>query len=342
MTGLVMKTIASLAALAASLLAPAAALAQGPDPDMPALPPPSAPEPPPAAATVTVPQCRLSEHAGIDDADARTAAQLVCTQIAREGASPSEHFRVSLGKLGSIVILSVASEGSAAGSTVDSREMRLQGIEEVEQAAPRIAQSIVHGTPLAETEKVDNLVGGETRQPKPKPGKVHFGLGLAGLFPPLDQGAAPAPGLVLDLHYETGSGRFELGGAFRAGGGASSNGAPNMGFVMFSVGGRYFTSDADISPYVGGGLSWGYLNLKVPAQNEQGDNSGLGAYADAGVQILRTHGTHLSLGARLDLPFFALNSSSSSTYDAASGTYTTSAAKSFYYAPLSLELRLTF
>lgn len=338
-----MKTIASVASFAlaaASLLASAAASAQGPDPDLPA---PSAPEAAPAEAAVPLPQCRLSEHSGFDDADARTASLLVCANIARAGASPSEHFRVSLGKLGSVVILSVAAEGSVVGSTIDSREMRLAGIEEVEQAAPRIAQSIVHGTPVAETEKVDNLVGGETRQPQSKGGKTHFAMGLAGLFPPLDQGAAPAPGLVLDIHYETGNGRLELGGAFRGGGGSANDQAPSMGFVMFSVGGRYFTSDADVSPYVGGGLSWGYLNLKVPAQNVQADNSGLGAYADAGVQILRTHKTHLSFGARLDMPFFALNSqTSSSTYDPVSGNYTTPTKSSFYYAPLSLELRLTF
>lgn len=326
-----MKTLAAVAALGASLLVPVAAFAQGPEePDAP----------PPVAASAS-PQCRLGEHAGFEEADARTAGQLVCTSIARAGASPGSHYRVSLGKLGSIAILSVVAEGPD-GSVVDAREMRLQGVEEVEQAAPRIAQSIVHGTPVAETEKVDNLVGGETRQPRPKAGKVHFAMGLTGLFPPLDQGAAPAPGLVLDIHYETGNGRLELGGAFRAGGGSSSSDSPNMGFVMFSVGGRYFTSDADISPYLGGGLSWGYLNLEVPAQGVQGDNSGLGAYADAGVQILRTHGTHLALGARLDLPFFALNQGTSTNYNSGTGAYTTSPAKSFYYAPLSLELRLTF
>ena len=38
-----------------------------------------------------------------------------------------------------------------------------------------------------------------------------------------------------------------------------------------------------------------------------GHNSGLGAYVDAGAEILRTHHTHLALGLRLDLPFYALN-----------------------------------
>jgi hypothetical protein len=336
-----MTRLVSFVALAAALVAPGDVLAQPPPP-----PPPLAPsvaEGLPPTVTLTLPSCRLADHAGFDEADSHTAGQLVCAQIAHAGASPADHYRVSLGKLGSIVILSVAREGSTVGSTVDSREMRLQGIEEVEIAAPRIAESIVRGTPLPETEKVDNLVGGETRQPKTKPGKTHFALGLAGLFPPLDQSLGPAPGVVLDIHYETGDGRFELGGAFRAGGGQTSSNSPGMGFVMFSVGGRYFTSDADISPYVGGGLNYEYLNLSLPGEQLQGSNSGLGAYVDAGAEILRTHHTHLALGGRLDLPFFALNTSSTAPSNPATMPSTsTSSQKTFYYAPLSLELRLTF
>jgi hypothetical protein len=292
---------------------------------------------------VTIPPCRLAEHAGFEEADARTAALLVCASIAHAGASPGARYRVSLGKLGSIIILSVAEEGTTIGSTVDSREMRLQGIEEVDVAAPRIAAAIVHGIPLVETERVDNLVGGDTRVPKARPGTVHFALGLVGMAPPLDQGMSPAPGLMLDLHYETPNQRFELGGSFRGGAGQASNESPSVGFAIFSVGGRYYTSDTDFSPYVGGGLSWGYLNLTLPGQNNlSGSNSGLGAYADAGVEILRTHHTHLSVGARLDVPFFALNTNGSEVYNPSTGGYATPTQSTYFYAPLSLEVRLTF
>lgn len=171
--------------------------------------------------------CRLGDHEGFEEADARTAGQLVCSEIGRAGAPAGTHFRVSLGKLGSVTILSVAREGETPGSTADSREMRLQGIEEVMVAAPRIAESIVKGTPLNETEKVDNLVGQETRQPKIKPGKTHFGLGLVGLLPPLDQGFTPAPGIDLDIHYETGSQQFEVGGSMRFGGGSGEETQPS-------------------------------------------------------------------------------------------------------------------
>jgi hypothetical protein len=343
--------LASVAALASFLLAPASAFAQEPE-ERPA--PPMAPLPPPVevvppGVTVVMPPCRLAEHAGYEEPDSRTAAQLVCASIARAGASPADHYRISLGKLGSAVILSVAREGSTVGSTVDSREMRLTSIEEVEVAAPRIADAIVHGVPLVETEKVDNLVGPETRQPKSKAGKVHFALGLLGMAPPLNVGVSPSPGMILDTHYETGSQRLELTGSFRFAAGSGDNTNPQASAVLFSIGTRYFTSDTDFSPYVGGGLSWGYYELKLPASDSIGytdaQSSGLGAYVDAGFEILRTHHAHLALGARVDVPFFALRNQGSGigSYDASGNyVYTPPSSSGFYYVPVSLEMRLTF
>ena len=336
-----MKTVVALAvlpcALLANLVSVAVAVAEEPRP-------PPAGAGPPQATVVSVPPCRLAEHAGIDDADASTAAQLVCADLAHAGAPLDGHYRVSLGRLGSIVILSVAREGDSLGSTVDSREMRLQGIEEVSVAAPRIAESIVNGTPLRDTEKVDNLVGDETRQPKSKAGKTHFAIGLLGMLPPLDRGLGPAAGGVLDVHYETGS--FEVGASMRFGGGSFNDSSPKVAFFLAGVGGRYFVSDNDTSPYVGGGLTGGHLDLSLPSttpgEQFSGNNSGLGAYVDAGVQILRTNHAHLALGARLDLPFYALNDSSFGTPIGTGALAPKTTGRSIYYAPLSIEMRLTF
>jgi hypothetical protein len=323
-----MRKLAALALVAPFLLVPVTAFAQDPDPAVAEAPPP------PAAAE---PPCRLVEHAGVPDADAHTATQLVCNAIARAGASPTSHYRVSLGKLGSVLILTVAHEGSTSGSTVDSREMRLQGIEEVDMAAPRIADAIVHGVPLVETEKVDNLTTAETRQPQSKPGKVHFALGLLGMATPPSEGFNPAPGLVFDVHYETGNQKLELGSSFRFTAGADhGTQSSHADSVMFSLGARYFPWDTDFSPYLGGGLSWEYLNLN--ASDFNGNGSGLGAYVDAGVEVLRTHHTHLALGLRCDLPFFSLNNE----YGGYTAPGASTPASSYYYAPVSLELRLTF
>jgi hypothetical protein len=338
-----MKRLALLP-IALVTLVPAIAFAQ--DRQEPS-PPAAAPSPAPAPAAVPSPSCALGDHEGFEEADARTSAQLVCAEIGRAGAQPGTHYRVSLGKLGAATILSVAREGDTPGSTADSREMRLQTIEEVMVAAPRIAESIVKGTPLTETEKVDNLVGQETRQPKSKPGKTHFALGLVGLLPPLDQGLTPAPGIDLDVHYETGSQQFEVGGSMRFGGGnGGSRTTVSNGFFIFSVGGRWFTADTDISPYLGGGLSWSYLSLHAPDSGVDANNNGLGAFVDGGVQIMRTHHAHLALGARLDVPFFTLNNNRSEvptySYNGTQNPPSVSGPSTFYYAPLSVELRLTF
>jgi hypothetical protein len=320
-------------ALACTLCFPAMALAQEPDVAQSA----------PAAASSSSVSCRLGDADGFDAAEARTAARVVCAEIARAGAPPGARYRISLGKIGSATILSVAREGDTPGSTADSREIQLGGLEEVMVAAPRMAESIVKGTPMAETERVDNLVAQDTRQPKSKSGKTHFALGIVGLFPPVDQGLAAAPGLALGVYYETASQQLELGGGIRFGAG-DGKARPTVpaGFFVASLGGRIYTSKTDFSPYVGGGLSWGYLDLRASSQGFEGKGNGLGAYADAGVEILRTHHTHFALGARLDLPFFSL---AIDPYPAYCYPYSCGGAPlpvSFYYAPFSLELRLTF
>jgi hypothetical protein len=304
---------------------------------------------PDARVTVTASHsdtsCRLDAHEGIDDADARTAALLVCSEIARLNPPADAHYHVTLGKLGTIIILSVTREGDTPAVTADVRELRLHGIEEASVAAPRLADSIVHGTPIAETEKFDNLVGQETRPaPKKGGGSVHFSLGVVGELPPLDQGIGPAPGLDLHVHYETKS--WELGGGMRFGNGQASSTAPDVGFFMAELSGRYFFNETDVTPFVGGGIGWEYLNLQIPGIGFIGNNWGLGAFAEAGVEFLRTYHTHLSIGFRLDLPFFSINSGADESCALAplgtTSNGTCPRAMTYYYAPASLELRLTF
>jgi hypothetical protein len=333
-----MKLRASFVAVGASLFVAAGAAGQDP-PFPPPLPPPPPTTPPPTLITGGG-SCRLGEHAGIDDADAQTAAQLVCNEIARIGPPPGVRYHVALGKLGTVIIYSVTREGDTPDSVVDERELRLHGIEEASVAAPRLAESIVHRTPIAETEKFDNIVGEESRRPTKKPGSVHFSLGLLGNLPPLDQGIGPAPGLDLHVHYETKS--FELGGGLRFGGGQVNRTSPTMAFFMAEVGGRYFFSDADFSPYLGGGFAWDVLSLTIPG-GFSGTNAGLGSYFDVGVEFLRTYHTHLSAGFRADVPFFSLNSSEYNNCDNnGSGAFVACSAPTYYYWPLSIEVRLTF
>jgi hypothetical protein len=343
--GPAMKLACPLAA-AAVLLASPLALAQT---SLPGLPPPQAPAapeegPPPAEAVAPEPAagCRLVDRHGVDAGDAETATRLLCSEIVQAGAPTGARYRVAFGTLGSLIIVSVDREGDAPGSVADSRTMTLHGIEEIRIAAPRIADALVHGGPIAETQTVDNLVDEESRIPKSRPGKLQFGLGLAGALAPFSSGIGVAPAVVLDLHY--GMSQIEIGGSLRFGGGSGSsseNPSPTGSLVSGSIGGRYYTSPKEISPYLGGGVAMSYFSLSLP-NGFEGNNSGLGVYVDAGIEVLRTHRSHLALGARLDLPFFALNDQAGESSTVGPVASTQSTASSFYFAPLSVEARLTF
>ena len=327
-----MKTTFLAASIAASLFASSFALAQEEE---------SAPPAPPrahAAQPVASGGCSLGTHAGIPDADAETAASIVCAELSKHATQPGASYRVGLGKLGSVVILSLTME-SSPGVIQEHKQLQLSGIEEVAVAAPRVVDAVVNGTPVSQTQKVDNVVGEEARTPKKKPGSAHFAAGLIGVLPPLSHGAAPAPGIDLALHYETTS--FAAGVGLRGAGGKPDK--TELGYFALTVGGRYYLSDADISPYVGGGFAWSWLS--VHGDGFSGEKSGLGAFGEVGVEALRSHRSHLTLGLRADLPFYSLqgtdvNASAPTGY----GGYTnyTTTTTSLYYVPITVGLTFTF
>jgi hypothetical protein len=298
--------------------------------------------------------CGLGEHSGVDDGDAGTAAQLVCTALARAGAPPDAHYRVGIGKLGSIFILSVVLEGDTAGSTADSREMRLASVEAVAGAAPKIATAIVHGT-VVEDIDVTASGGAPSQAPPlaaaPSGAKVHFALGLIGQFPPLDRSATPAAGADLELHAELSS--FAIVTSLRFGS-EDSTGSVGVTFVEFSLGGRYFTSDANLSPFLGGGFAWSYLEMNDNVHHDfNGSHTGLGAYGEIGLEVGRLHHTHLAFAARLDLPFYSMQNDVQQFANGPTqpvlngvgqpiGTQPPLVIGTLYYAPLSLEVRVTF
>jgi hypothetical protein len=327
---------------------PAPAPAVSPAPTDDASSPPPLPRPP--SPSVSGPPCRLAEHSGVDDADAGTVAQLVCGALARAGAPADARYRVAIGKLGSVYILSVALEGDTFGSTADTREMRLASVEEVANVAPRIAAAIVHGTVIEDIEAPAPNAAPEV--PKaPPPGaaaKVHFALGLLGQFPPLDRSGTPAAGADLELHAEWSIAEIVTDVRF---GGDSSDRSVGITFVEFSMGGRFFTSEADLSPFIGGGFAWSYLAMTDNVHNDfDGSHTGLGAYGELGLEIGRTHHTHLAFGVRLDLPFYSMENNVSDVSPPQTnppGVFNPSQTPplvigTLYYAPLSLEIRVTF
>jgi hypothetical protein len=201
--------------------------------------------------------------------------------------------------------------------------------------AQAAAENLTTEPPGDETRPTTGPVAEADRTPPPprRPSEgAHFAMGFVTLFAPPERTMAVAPGVDLDVHHEYAAGNMEFGGALRFGKQDNSD-FTSMTFVVLSLGGKYFTSPAaSWSPYLGLGLTLESLSLQLPSISFQGTQFGPGSYADAGVEFFRTDHTHVALGARLDLPFFTIGNT---TYGPAS------APSKFYYAPLSLEFRVT-
>ncbi|MBI5532696.1 MAG: hypothetical protein HY898_08285 [Deltaproteobacteria bacterium] len=256
------------------------------------------------AAPANVPaigSCSLGSHDGIADADAVTASQLVCDEIQRQFPGNRGTFVVELRKLGSGSLL-VLTQLDERGSVADRRQLRMDRIEETVWAAPRLVESLITRTSIGTTARVDNIVGEDARELRKRSGQTHVGAGIIGsAF--IGGNGIVAPGVDLALYHETE--RVAVGGDLRLSYRSQGSNGDEKGASMYalSVGGRYFTSSEDITPYFGGGLSWS--SISFTGVEYTASESGLSAYAEGGVEALRTHRTRILLGLRATLPFYA-------------------------------------
>jgi hypothetical protein len=327
--------------------APAAATDAAPtaaDPSTTQAPAAAAPAAAPETAAVAAPAssgqaaCLIGNQEGIAPGDARTGAALMCDALRQAGASVSatpvmqpgpddrSAYRIDLRPLGQLIILQVSYE-SPIGTRTDSRSLRLNGIEELVVAAPRVAESLVHGTPISSTAKVDTLVGQETRSYAKAYGETLFGIGIMGYSLPDDTWAGY--GVVARLYYE--AIRYSVGAEVRLGTSAEADG--DSSFASIGLGARYFFNEADISPFIGGGASIMWLSAyrkfsdqpSVPNNSLNGfnydyggrtsiDGSGLAPFAEVGVEFLRLHDSRLDAALRLDAPTFKLHGDNHARY----------------------------
>jgi hypothetical protein len=280
----------------------------------------------------------LATNNGLDQASAYTGWQIVCDEIrnqgvtlAPEGASTPSAYRVTFDRLGNQLVLRVSFE-SPVGHATRTKRMVLTGPEELPVAAPRMAAAIVQDSPLKDSERVDNLVGEETRQYKKKHGEFLWGLGLLGVSAP-GASVVASPGLEFMGYYETP--QYGFGFSLRSGFGGS--GDSDMSYGAISVGGRYFFGESDIAPFAGAGVAASGIEIDRPKDNYHAEGSGFGAFAEVGVEFMRLHSSRLVLGLRADAPFYSVKTGDSYYYDYSTGTSGEQPEKSEYQVPITLS-----
>lgn len=291
-------------------------------------------------------RCELKESGNLSAEDARTATQVICEQL-RRASGGRGGFAVGLATLGKLVVVTASREGSANAISV-----QVDAIEEIPTAAVRIADALVHGEGFASTQRVDNLLRGETRAALTKKGSVKFTIGVADVESPGH--GARASGLTLGLVYA--SPRFALPAEMRFAWDDANGDEPRFDLFSLSVGGRAYLSKRDVSPFLGGGL--GILRIHAgeggypgsggaPQSYFDGERFTVAPYLELGVEMLRLHRGRVALQVRADWPTGALESQAIDFYswDDMTGQpvgRVAYPASSRYLVPVSIGLTVTF
>ena len=284
--------------------------------------------------------CIVGNHDGIEDADARTATGIVCDALRERGVrigepqyewapGASATYRVSLERLGTSMFV-VLQQEDGQGHLVTQRRMQLAAIEETPVIAPRLAEAILGNQSLATTQKVSNISLAEGRKIAQLSGDFGWGPKLGGAYF-IGRDSAPVPLFGMQFMYETEHAAFGGGFEMIFGG----DGEEEIFGFMAEAGGRYLLLAQDTTPYFGGGLTIASLDYDWDTEA-----SGLGAYAEVGVEFLRLHRTHFTAGLRADLPFFATKSSTAEY--GTDGMYTGTVDETKYIPLVSLQVGVLF
>ena len=254
--------------------------------------------------------CVIGEHSGFPEADARTAALLVCGELREQGIrvgdpvldapDGADTYRLDLHRLGQYIVVRL-SHVDPGGRVIIERQIQMGGIEEMISAAPRLAEAVVLGRSVASTVDRETVVEEEARRHRLIPGDSFWGVGLLGT---IASGIAK-PGYSMQGWYETGS--FAVGSELWGSGGEDDEGDSFL-FVAWGIGGRYYFGKKSVSPYLGGGFTrvWASYDELLDSMEDEDEGGGLGGYVVGGVEALRLTRARLRLELRVDRPFFGV------------------------------------
>lgn len=274
-----------------------------------------------ARADEDVSGCTLGEHPGIDDVEAQTSAHVVCHELARRGDVARRRLR--LGRLGGRILLSI----SSLDERTTDRHIFVDGLDEVPTAAPRLAEAVVERRDVADTQEVDNVVGGESRSPKVKAGQLGIKAGLLAALPVVGAATSAAPGGAVSFLFRA----RRIGVDVHARGGIGAGSTTVLKHFAAGAGAHYYFGDGDIAPFAGAGLAFLVYKLEHERDAQSLTSTGPGAYAEVGVEALRTHRIAFTASARADVPMFELSPGPGARFEPAASRPT-----SRYIVPVSV------
>ncbi|MBI5511977.1 MAG: hypothetical protein HY903_24735 [Deltaproteobacteria bacterium] len=173
------------------------------------------------------------------------------------------------------------------GAVIHSVEMTAASLDDMEQVAERLAKALVNRTTPEATRTIHNVTRTEGRAPNRTYSEKVMGLKTAFILP-MARGLEfqPAMSLQFDGRFEGELGFLEFGIGLTLPT-MTDDDKDSLGGLFAEFGGSYYLADANVSPYVGGGviprLYWGVGDGGVRAA----------LYGQGGVMFMRESSTRL-------------------------------------------------
>jgi hypothetical protein len=186
------------------------------------------------------------------------------------------------------------------GTPVYSAQMRAQSVEDLPEVSARLAQALHQQVPPEKTRTLSTVTQRETRTPARVAAEQVVGFKTF-LSRPLGADFEPLTGLGFNSRFEQERYFLEFGfGMLIPADGSESR--QGYGGLTSEFGANYYLATADVSPYVGAGLS-----PRLIFSEGMGSPANLSAWGQLGVMFLRTHATRLYTDLRVTQNLLPVN-----------------------------------
>lgn len=224
----------------------------------------------------------------------------------------------SVSTLGKKVIVTV-DVVEANGDSLHAKRMTIDGVEELDIVAARIATAIATNRPIASTAELGSITTRETKVDKRRHGLSGIALGVGAIVPTKGYAEAPA-GMAFDLAWWYEAPAFAIGP--RVGLRFQPDLDSDFSFieVPIDLGVYYVMGLGDFAPFFGGGAGVRYIHDSRYQQVSVGSVIttthgadiesniwGFGTYARLGVLLFRTYSVRTSASVDYNITFAEVN-----------------------------------
>jgi hypothetical protein len=178
------------------------------------------------------------------------------------------------------------------GSPVYSAQMRAQSWDDLPEVSARLARALHERVPPEKTRTLSTVTQRETRSPARVAAEEVVGFKTF-LDRPLGSGFEPILGLGFDARFEQERYFLEFGFGMLISS-DSTHSRDGYGGLYSEFGASYYLASANVSPYVGAGLS-----PRLVWSGGESSPANLAAWGQLGVMFLRTSSTRIYVDLRL-------------------------------------------